>query len=73
MVSEIQEIRRRDDTVGMRLKLYDKTIALDRLAKLCDLYRDDRADRGQHPINIRHGPSLGLGMTDGRKYLKRSS
>ena len=51
-VSEIQEIRHRDGTVGMRLKLYDKLAALDKLAKLCGLYREDKQERDNRPINI---------------------
>ena len=32
----------------------DKTAALDKLAKVTGLYRDDQKDPNQHPINITH-------------------
>ena len=51
-VSEIQEIRHRDGSRGVKVKLHDKLVALDKLAKLLGYYRDDKQDRETRPINI---------------------
>lgn len=46
------EIRHRDGSTGVKVKLHDKISALDKLAKMLGMYRDDRGDRENRPLNI---------------------
>ena len=39
-ISEVAEIKHRDESTGVKVKMHDKLGALDRLAKILGLYRD---------------------------------
>ena len=50
MISEVTEIKHKDGSSTVKIKLYDKMAALDKLAKIGGFYRDDRREKESAPI-----------------------
>ena len=51
-VAKVTDLRYRDGSTGVKIKLQDKLAALDKLAKLLGYYENDREDKDGPPIQV---------------------